>query len=332
VLTALGLLSTGAGAWTANSTTPPCGGNVSLIASEPSFATLTTASLAGWGCSVHETWPTFPTDWNALAVATDTPTTPTCGVDPKTGSSACGQAYILIAGSSIVVVSGSIAVEPAEATNPAGTNHTVTAHVTSDGEPLAEQTVTFTVTGQNAGAAGTCLPAAVSRMPRRRLVHLPRRQRPWRRHHQGQLHRFAAGAAVGHRPETLIGREEFPASPRLGRDVEVQSVFDPGAQEVRTAYVALQNEGVKILDVTDPDAIETLGSYAPATCANGSSSASFFADDVELVAGLSALFVAAGRCGVLVLDVANPAAPVLRGAYNTPVWAEAIEVDLSASA
>jgi hypothetical protein len=108
---------------------------------------------------VHESFPTFSTDYSALAVATDTPTHPTCGVDPNTGMSACGEAYILIAGSGIVVVSGSIEVAPKEATNPVGTDHTVTAHVTSGGSPLAGQTVTFTVTGQNAGAIGTCVPA-----------------------------------------------------------------------------------------------------------------------------------------------------------------------------
>jgi hypothetical protein len=161
VLAALTALSVGSGSWTANDS-PPCGGSVSLIAFESSFGppdTLTTASLQGWGCSVHEAWPTFPTDWSALAVATDTATTPTCGIDPNTGLSACGQAYILIAGSSIVVVSGSIAVTPTDATNPAGTSHTITAHVTSGGSPIVGQLVTFTVTGQNAGAVGVCSPA-----------------------------------------------------------------------------------------------------------------------------------------------------------------------------
>ncbi|MCA1689665.1 MAG: hypothetical protein LC720_04245, partial [Actinobacteria bacterium] len=150
-------LSEGSGTWTVDGS-PPCGGAVSVIASNPSFADLTTASLAGWGCSVHESFPTFPTDWSALAVATDTPSHPTCGVDPSTGASACGEAYILIAGSSIVVVSSSIAVTPTDATNPAGTDHTVTAHVTSDGAPVADQTVMFTVTGLNVGATGTCVP------------------------------------------------------------------------------------------------------------------------------------------------------------------------------
>ncbi len=158
-LAILAALSAGAGSWTIDAE-PPCGGSVSLIASEPSFASLTTASLEGWSCSVHESFPTFPTDWSALAVATDTLLHPTCGVDPNTSLSACGEAYILIAGSSIVVVSGSISVTPPDATNPAGTDHTVTAHVTSGGSPLAGQLVTFSVTGQNAGATGVCAPVS----------------------------------------------------------------------------------------------------------------------------------------------------------------------------
>ena len=156
-LAILAAISSGAGAWTINAN-PPCGGNVSLIAFEASFAALTTASLQAWGCSVHESFPTFPTDFSALAVATDTASHPTCGVDPNTGLSACGEAYLLISGSSIIVVSGSIAVTPLDATNPAGTTHTVSAHVTAGGAPLAGQVITFTVTGQNAGASGTCVP------------------------------------------------------------------------------------------------------------------------------------------------------------------------------
>jgi hypothetical protein len=154
----LAALSTGSPSWTIDAE-PPCGGNVSLIASNPSFSELTTASLEGWSCSVHESFPTFPAEWSALVVATDTSSHPTCGVDPNTGLSACGEAYILIAGSGTVVKSESIELTPAEATNPVGTDHTVTAHVTSGGSPLAGQTVTFTVTGQNAGASGTCVPA-----------------------------------------------------------------------------------------------------------------------------------------------------------------------------
>ncbi|MGZ6952267.1 MAG: InlB B-repeat-containing protein [Acidimicrobiia bacterium] len=153
-------MSEGSGTWTID-TTPPCGGNVSLIAAHPSFTDLTTTSLQGWSCSVHESFPTFPTDWSALAVATDTTTQPTCGVDPGTGLNACGEAYILVAGSRIVVHSEVISVSPLDSTNPVDTDHTVTANVHQVGgsPPVAGQHVDFTVTGQNPGATGTCVPA-----------------------------------------------------------------------------------------------------------------------------------------------------------------------------
>jgi hypothetical protein len=114
-----------------------------------------------------------------------------------------------------------------------------------------------------------------------------------------------------------------------GEDVELRISYGPDEEEIRTAYVAVQNRGVQILDVSDPSAIETLGSYDPDTCPNGSGTALFFADDVELLEDLSALFVAAGRCGVLVLDVSDPALPTLLGRYDTPVWAEAVALDTS---
>jgi hypothetical protein len=122
---------------------------------------------------------------------------------------------------------------------------------------------------------------------------------------------------------------DFPSIPfgDWSEDVEVYVGNGSGEEPERTGYVALQNEGVKILDLTSPGTISVLGSYAPLTCTNGSSTAAFFADDVELVEEYHALFVAAGRCGVLVLDVENPALPTLIGQYDTPVWAEAVEVE-----
>ncbi len=80
------------GTWTQNQS-PPCGGDVSLISNADQFSTLTSAQLRGWSCSVHETFPTFPTDWSALAIATDTTTSPTCGPDVGTGAARCGEAY-----------------------------------------------------------------------------------------------------------------------------------------------------------------------------------------------------------------------------------------------
>lgn len=148
-----------AATWTQNQS-PPCGGSVSLISNAAQFSTLTTADLQGWGCSVHETFPTFPTDWAPLAIATDTPTAPTCGTDVDTGAPACGEAYILIAGSGIVVEAPNLSLDPATDTNPVGTPHTVTATVTNpDDSPRSGVTVSFVVTGANGGAAGACAPA-----------------------------------------------------------------------------------------------------------------------------------------------------------------------------
>jgi hypothetical protein len=146
--------------WTQNQG-PPCGGEVSLISNADQFSSLTTSDIAGWGCSVHETFPTFPSDWNPLAIATDTPTAPTCGTDVETGDPECGEAYLLIAGTGIVSEAPNLELTPLTATNPVGTTHTVTAKVTnSGGTPRSGVTVTFTVTGANAGASGTCAPAS----------------------------------------------------------------------------------------------------------------------------------------------------------------------------
>ena len=146
--------------WTQN-TSPPCGGSVSLISNAAQFSTLMSSDLQGWFCSVHESFPTFPSDWNALAIATDTPTMPTCGNDVDTGAAVCGEAYILIAGSGIVSEAPNLSVTPTTDTNPVGTPHTVTAKVTNpDDSPRQGVTVEFVVTGANAGATGTCDPAS----------------------------------------------------------------------------------------------------------------------------------------------------------------------------
>ncbi|MBO0728096.1 MAG: Ig-like domain repeat protein [Acidimicrobiaceae bacterium] len=150
----------GTGTGFTENTTPPCGGSVQLIASNPAFTSLTDTDIQGWGCSDHITFPTYPTDWQPLAVATDTATVPTCGTDPFTNTTACGQAYVLVAGQGIVVTAPDLSLSPTSASDPAGGSHTVTATVTQGGSPLSGQLVTFTVTGQNAGASGTCAPVS----------------------------------------------------------------------------------------------------------------------------------------------------------------------------
>jgi RHS repeat-associated protein len=137
----------------------PCGGSVQFIAANPAFANVTDTDVQGWFCSAHFTFPTYPPDWQPIAVATDTTNKPTCGTDPYTSTTACGEAYILVAGQGVTVTSPDLSVAPIDGADPVGANHTVTATVTNGGAPAAGQTVTFAVTGQNSGATGTCVPA-----------------------------------------------------------------------------------------------------------------------------------------------------------------------------
>lgn len=158
----LNLLTAASPNWTED-TNPPCGGSVAIVAANPVFSTAPTAltqnDIQGWGCSVHLTYPTFPSDFTALAVATDTATTPTCGTDPSTGGTACGEAYVILAGSGIVATAPDLALSPLTNTDPAGpaNTHTVAATVTSSGSPVAGQAVSFAVSGgPNAGVTGSC--------------------------------------------------------------------------------------------------------------------------------------------------------------------------------
>jgi hypothetical protein len=160
--------------WTEDSS-PPCGGSVAQVASNPVFDSgptqLLDSNIEGWSCSVHVTFPQFPADWHALAVATDAATHPTCGTDPETGEPACGEAYVLLAGEGIVAVSPYLSLSPLEGEAEAGSTHThaVTATVTEERVniegrsarpsaiiPAPAVDVSFVLTGQNTGVVGTC--------------------------------------------------------------------------------------------------------------------------------------------------------------------------------
>ena len=153
------LTASGPKHWTENPS-PPCGGSVQQIAENPTFdsgpTTLKDENIQGWGCSDHITFPQYPADWHPLAVATDTPTKPTCGTDPNTLEPVCGQAYVLVAGAGIVAKAPDLSLEPETGSDPAEASHTVTATVSKDGVPATGDVVGFLVTGLNAGASGTC--------------------------------------------------------------------------------------------------------------------------------------------------------------------------------
>jgi hypothetical protein len=139
---------------------PPCGGDVALISNAAQFSDLLSTDLRNWGCSVHESFRTFPTDWAPLAIATDTASHPTCGTEVGTGTSRCGEAYILVSGVGVTATAPNLALDPTTGTGPVGTSHTVTASVTNDDASARPgETVKFLVTGANPGAPGTCMPA-----------------------------------------------------------------------------------------------------------------------------------------------------------------------------
>jgi hypothetical protein len=134
----------------------PCEGAISIVAQSGPTSGLHDADLADWGCSVHQSFATWPSDYTPLAIATDAPQKPYCATDVDTGATACGEPYILVAGSGVTVTS-SISLTPSSATNPVGTDHTVTAKiVNSAGAPVSGKLVTFTVeSGPNVGKTGT---------------------------------------------------------------------------------------------------------------------------------------------------------------------------------
>jgi hypothetical protein len=135
---------------------PPCEGNIAIVAQSGPTSGLHDADLSNWECSVHQSFSVWPSDFTPLAIATDAPSKPYCANDVDTGSLACGQPYILLAGGGVTITSN-ISLSPATATNPVGTSHTVTAKIVdSTGAPVAGKTVTFTVdSGPNAGKTGT---------------------------------------------------------------------------------------------------------------------------------------------------------------------------------
>ncbi len=150
-------------AWTENES-PPCGGSVQQIAANPVFnegpTKLLDSDIQGWECSDHVTFPTFPADWIPLAVATDTPSHPTCGTDPETKAEVCGEAYVLLSGRGIVAEAPNLSLTPPTGIDPAGGTHTVTANTHKEGKPLVGLKVTFNVTERNAGVGGTCTTGA----------------------------------------------------------------------------------------------------------------------------------------------------------------------------
>jgi hypothetical protein len=128
-----------------------CYNDAHIVATHPALDGLTDATLSNWSCSVHEAFDSWPVSFEVLAIAEG------IGSSFTAPDGSVGTPYILARG---VEVISDIDLAPAEATNPIGTSHTLTATVTTDdpapGTPVVDATVTFSVIdGPHTGATGT---------------------------------------------------------------------------------------------------------------------------------------------------------------------------------
>lgn len=130
-----------------------CWNDAHIVATHPAIAGMTDADLSNWGCSVHGRFTTWPSDFQVLVIAEDP-------AGPYTaGDGSVGFPYVLARGEGLTAISD-ITLTPGTATNPVGTDHTVTAAVV-EGEPgsptpVEGTVVTFEVlSGPHTGATGT---------------------------------------------------------------------------------------------------------------------------------------------------------------------------------
>jgi len=100
-------------------------------------------------------------------------------------------------------------------------------------------------------------------------------------------------------------------------DVEVAASSDGTTALI---FVAAQSAGLRIAQLGTLG-IEPMGNFSPTMCPNDPSE-EFWVEDVEHDAISEQLYLPAGPCGVAVVDVLDPTAPVLVGMIDTPGWAE----------
>lgn len=126
-----------------------CFNDAYITASHPVMDPLTNADLSGWGCSIHNGFDGWPSDFEVLAIGRGV------GSYFTAPDGTQGVPYVLARGEGLVVISD-IELTPLTATAVVGTSHTVTATVTEDDVPLAGTTVSFSVVdGPHAGATGS---------------------------------------------------------------------------------------------------------------------------------------------------------------------------------
>ncbi|MCI0637250.1 MAG: hypothetical protein L0206_25540 [Actinobacteria bacterium] len=101
-----------------------CFDDAHIVATHPALAGLTDATLSNWSCSVHEGISSWPINFEVLVIAENA-----IGGNYNAPDGTIGFPYILARG---VEVISDILLSPDVAVNPVGTDHTVTALVTTD--------------------------------------------------------------------------------------------------------------------------------------------------------------------------------------------------------
>jgi hypothetical protein len=128
-----------------------CYNDAHIVATHPALAGLTDADLSGWGCSVHESFDTWPGDYTVLAMARNFGSTFTAS------DGTVGEPYILASGTGLH--SFPLSLDPLAQNASTGSAATVTATLLdgSTGLPVTGQAIAFRVeSGPNAGTAGKC--------------------------------------------------------------------------------------------------------------------------------------------------------------------------------
>lgn len=130
-----------------------CFNDVHIVASHAALSGLTDANLSNWNCSVHEAFDNWPANFLVLAIARN------LGSSFTAPDGTVGTPYILARGEQLIALG--LSLTPAQATNPVGTTHTVTATLRdATGAPVGDTLIGFKITaGPNTGAAGGCNPA-----------------------------------------------------------------------------------------------------------------------------------------------------------------------------
>ena len=126
-----------------------------IEATHPVMNDLTDAALSDWGCSVHETFATWPDSgpdkFLVLAIAEDAGTTVYTGPDLSTGIP-----YVLARGQGLAPATNRLVLTPSFASNPTNSLHTVCATLVTNGALAGGINVTFTVTsGPNVNITGS---------------------------------------------------------------------------------------------------------------------------------------------------------------------------------